>query len=426
MGERSKNMGKMLNNPKQRNIYVFGVVVVVITLVAGVYYATHTNNINTVVTPGAVVAGVPNVNNVPGNSTSPDYNKKLNEDNREDAQKALAQNGSFIPTPKGTSTSSDTSVIDLVDKQKAEEQRIKDEAEAKEFAELRRVQEEERIKLAQSQTNLIQPSGQLVSTNAVQVAVPKAVKKPKYTQEDAILINAMLGVNKAKTSSSEFNFAGQKPENNTNVATNNAVSTNDSVASNQNVNANNVVPLQKAGTMLNAILETAVNSDEPSPILAKIVTGPLKGTRLIGSIQNLGEKVVLQFSVANIPNIPSSVKISAVAVDPDSSRTAMASDVNHHYIQRYGVLLASSFLTGWAQAISQTNSISTITQNGAIITVPKGDLTAKDINRVALGNVGTTLADDAKKTNQNLKPTIKVNGGIAIGILLMDDLVVKQ
>ena len=58
-------------------------------------------------------------------------------------------------------------------------------------------------------------------------------------------------------------------------------------------------------------------------------------------------------------------------------------------------------------------------------TIVQGELTSKDITKQAIGNVGKELAESTRQENQNLKPTITVDQGIAIGILLMDDLIVR-
>lgn len=429
MGERAKNMGQMLNNPKQRNMYFMIIGVAALTLIGGVYFATRGSGIENVAPAGASVSSVPLVNSTPGESSSEEYNKKVREANAEEAEKALKNNGTFVGTLTGNSTS-DVSPIDLVDKQKEEAKRLKAEQEAKEYAELQKVQEIERQKLAQAQPqpNLVVNPSNVINTQQMSVnATPLKTAKPKYSNEDYILIATMMGTTKAKVPNSEFNYAGQKPENVQNSGQQVSQATNNSVTGTTQNTQTPVEPLAKAGTILNAILETSVNSDEPGPILAKVVSGPLKGTKLIGSIQNVGEKVILQFSTANMPSLSSSVKISAVAIDPNTTRTALASDVDHHYFQRYGILLASSFLSGWAQAIQQNNQTTTISPiTGAVITTPNGNLTSRDINRQALGNVGTELAQDTKQRNQNLQPTVTVNSGIAIGIFLVEDFVTNK
>ena len=105
-------------------------------------------------------------------------------------------------------------------------------------------------------------------------------------------------------------------------------------------------PIIKAGTVMFAVLDTAVNSDEKSPILATIVTGELKGTKIIGNFERVDKKVLMKFNVMNVPRFQHTFGINAVAIDPNTARTAVSGYVNSHYLLRYGTLFASAFLSG--------------------------------------------------------------------------------
>lgn len=408
---------KKARNPQQRNMFLALGVGAIVVLGVGLYFAT--GNDSSQQPAGANVATVPPVNAVPGTSTSPDYNKRVQESNDQQAQQALNQGNTFVPTVTGQNNMANGNPLDLIDKQKEEAARKAKEAEeARAAEELARVQQEERDRLAQQPVIInVQPTPQPVIPTPV-------VKKPKYTGEDYILLSAIINAQRIRSPHSEFDYAGktlEEPETTSNNGGNNIQGT--QVSNNVQQQAQgSMLPFAKAGTIFNAVLETAVNSDEPGPVLAKIVSGPLKGARLIGSMQNVGEKVVLQFSTANLPNMSTSTKISAVAVDPDTSRTALASDVDHHYFARYGILLASSFLSGWSNAIANQKSTTYVTHSGTIVR-NQGQLDSKQINRQAFGQVGTELANSVRQNTQNIKPTVTVDAGIAIGILLVDDFV---
>lgn len=399
MGDRINNMGKMMNNPKQRNMYFMIAGVVVVTVIAGFWFATR-NHANNTPDAGAQVAAVPSINVVPGASTNPEYNKKVADNNNVQAQKALTNNGSYVPTVTNTSGMSDTSPLDQIDKERD-----------------KRNQQAKVDVPASTPAPVVVASAPVVAVAPPVIQAPApVVKKAKYSQEDYVLIATLANSWKTKEPSSEFDFTKNKGNGSAQEATQNA-----SAATASSSTVATTPPLAKAGTIFNAILETAINSDEPSPVLAKIVSGPLKGTRLIGSIQNEGEKVVVQFTTASLPNYSNSVKLNAVAVDPDSTRTALASDVDHHYLEKYGLLLASSFLSGYSTAIARENTTTSVGPLGNV-TVSQGELTSSQINKQALGNVGTQLANTAQQNIQNVKPTITVDGGSAIGILLMEDL----
>lgn len=178
--------------------------------------------------------------------------------------------------------------------------------------------------------------------------------------------------------------------------------------------------IYKAGTILFAVLDTGINSDEQSPILATIVQqGRLKNAKVLGQFQRVEKKVVLQFNMMNVPSIANSVPINAVAIDQYTARTALASKVNNHYMLRYGTLFASSFVSGLAQAIQTSGSESQQNINGSQSNFfPKLDPGQKAL--VALGNVGQQFGSLLSPMFSR-PPTVEVKAGSPIGILLMAD-----
>ncbi|NNM58804.1 MAG: hypothetical protein HKM04_03215 [Legionellales bacterium] len=213
----------------------------------------------------------------------------------------------------------------------------------------------------------------------------------------------------------------------------------------------------KAGTILFGVLSTAVNSDEPGPVMATIVTGQLKGSKLIGAIQNSppipgsggATKLILNFTSMSVPYLPESISISAVAVDPDTARTALGSEVDHHYLERYGSLFASAFLEGWGQEISSAGTTVTVspfggttsTKNGTgttqtVVVNPDGTTTTTSTSpptnsqggtlgigqnvAAGLGQVGTNWGQQLGDTF-NRPNTVIINSGVSIGLLFLSD-----
>lgn len=185
--------------------------------------------------------------------------------------------------------------------------------------------------------------------------------------------------------------------------------------------------LIKAGTILFAVLDTAVNSDEPGPVLATVVGGKFKGAKLIGTMtavpipgQGSPEKVSLNFSIMNIPEAPTSIPVQAVAVDPDTERTALASDVDRHYILRYGAIFASAFMTGYAKVITSQGTIQETATNGQSVRTQSPELSGRKQIYAALGEVGKKWGD-AVAPLANRPYTITVDAGIGLGILFLSD-----
>jgi intracellular multiplication protein IcmE len=180
----------------------------------------------------------------------------------------------------------------------------------------------------------------------------------------------------------------------------------------------------KAGTILFAVLDTGINSDEPGPIMATITQGKLKGSKVLGSYKREKKKVVLQFSTLSVPYLDSSMGIKAYGVDPELGRVAMATSVDSHYLYRYGTYFAASFIGGLGDAIQNSKSTITTTIWGTT-TQQYSDLDPVEEALVALGDVGQKMRDILEK-DIDTPPTVRVKAGSGIGLLLMSDLTVPK
>ena len=180
-------------------------------------------------------------------------------------------------------------------------------------------------------------------------------------------------------------------------------------------------PIIKAGSILYAVLDTAVDSDYPeSPVMATVVAGEYKGAKLLGSIKTVkdGQRVMLTFNLMTMNDWPTGATVNAYAIDPDSARSAVATSVNNHYMLRYGTLFASSFLQGLGQAVQDSGT--TVTSDSGVVTQSTSDLDTQETVLVALGQVGQNASAEIGKL-QGTPPTVKVKAGIGIGVLFMGD-----
>jgi intracellular multiplication protein IcmE len=181
----------------------------------------------------------------------------------------------------------------------------------------------------------------------------------------------------------------------------------------------------KAGTILFAVLDTGINSDEKSPILCTIVTGDLKGSKLLGNFERLDQKVVLKFSVLNVPYLKQTVGVNLVAIDPNTAKTAIATDVDNHYLLRYGSLLAANFISGFGQAIQDSASTLTVNTGTGETFKFNGGMSAGKAAEAALGQMGSALSQ-AVQPIFNRPPTVTVAAGSPLGLLIMSDLALPK
>ncbi|MBS0289055.1 MAG: hypothetical protein JSS07_03325 [Proteobacteria bacterium] len=183
----------------------------------------------------------------------------------------------------------------------------------------------------------------------------------------------------------------------------------------------------KAGTVLFGVLDTAVNTDEPGPVLATVVSGKYNGGRLIGTFTHQAQQtsLTINFNQMTLPKKAKSFGVSAVAIDPDTARTALATDYDRHLLQRYGMLFAASFIQGYGQAIAQQGSTTTTSPLTGTTTSTYPELDNRQIFFVALGELG-------KQTSQAIKPyfntpyTVTVDQGTSVGLLFLSDVDVSD
>ncbi len=180
-------------------------------------------------------------------------------------------------------------------------------------------------------------------------------------------------------------------------------------------------PIIKAGSVLYAVLDTAVDSDYPdSPVMATVVSGEFKGAKVLGSIKTVkdGQRVTLVFNLMTMNDWPTGATVNAFAIDPDSAKSAMATSVNNHYMLRYGTAFAASFLQGLGQAVADSGT--TVSSDSGVVTESTSSLNTEETILVALGQVGQNASAEVAKL-QNTPPTVKIKAGMGIGILFMGD-----
>lgn len=184
-------------------------------------------------------------------------------------------------------------------------------------------------------------------------------------------------------------------------------------------NVNGKAALVRAGTIIPAVMITALNSDTPGPVMAQIVSGEFKGARLLGQMRSSDKGIVVQFNQLSIAGHNKTYSINAFAIDPNSTSTSLASDVDNHYFLRYGLGLAAAFISGYGEAVQNKGTTTTVGPMGNV-TQTQGDLSHSEIAESAFGKMGQKLGQELDK-DTNRKPTVTVDSGVPLGILFMND-----
>jgi intracellular multiplication protein IcmE len=177
--------------------------------------------------------------------------------------------------------------------------------------------------------------------------------------------------------------------------------------------------LVSAGTVSYAQLLTEANSDVPGPILAQIVSGPLKGARAVGRFQvanGYSDYLVLTFKLADLKGVD--YRINAIALDPDTTLGGMATEVDQRYFTRLVLPAAAGFLQGFAQAVGQNNQ--DVVTNGTTTIVENSSRGIHQGLYSGLGDAATTASQFFQTQANQTQPLVRVAAGTPMGIFFVE------
>ena len=177
------------------------------------------------------------------------------------------------------------------------------------------------------------------------------------------------------------------------------------------------LPGLKVGDILQCVNRVTLDSDAPGPAMVEVVSGPYRGARVVGSFQRLNEHLVLRFSELAAPDGSVHVHdIAGFAIDPATDRTAVRTDVDNHVLERWGGLVAASFLEGFGEAVERSGTSAHTTIYGSGWSVP--DYSLGEEMWIAAGKAGERAAN-ALDRGFGRAPTVTLESGTAMGVLLL-------
>lgn len=176
----------------------------------------------------------------------------------------------------------------------------------------------------------------------------------------------------------------------------------------------------KPGDLLYAVVDTGVDSDVPSAVMATVASGKYKDSRLLGSFQRHDERLVLAFNRVVLPS-GDTAQIDAYAVDPSTSEASVATSVDTHFFSRWGGLIASAFLEGLGTAKQYSGAQSTIYGNSGNTTdqMVWNTYSLEDQAWIAAGKVGEKAGKIFEK-GFDRPPTVYLESGTSIGVLVLN------
>ncbi len=175
-----------------------------------------------------------------------------------------------------------------------------------------------------------------------------------------------------------------------------------------------------AGSIEYGQLIIEANTDTPGPVLAMIASGPLRGSRLIGTFTEENELITLNFSTVVVDGV--SQPVNAIALDPKTTLSGMATDVDHRYFERVLLPMAAAFVEGAAEAISNSG-LTTVTVDGGAAVSSTEETDTKEQIASGIEEAGQELSSIIDETADQIKVKVVIAPGTRIGILFIDSVV---
>lgn len=172
-----------------------------------------------------------------------------------------------------------------------------------------------------------------------------------------------------------------------------------------------------AGNIEYGQMITEANTDAPGPVLAHILSGPLRGSRLLGSFNSMENYLVLSFNTIVIDGVSQS--INAVALDPRTANTGMATEVNNRYFQRIVLPAAAAFVEGMGSAIAESGT-TTVTVSGDTVIEETSPLNTRQEIYKGVGEAASKIGQLMDREAGRIRPLIRVASGTPMGILFLD------
>jgi intracellular multiplication protein IcmE len=365
------------------------------------------------------------VNATPG-TENPDqeYIRALQERNQQEAQKAFSEGGSALPVPIGTAEGSGLTVPTAPEP-----------AQTDPLTAWRREAESRRLAMEQQAVTDEEPDTQLAAPEVVPMVQPvrpqpQAVRAdPEAPQRLAAQMRVVLAAQSPGTSRvsnitvvpsayadmkrAEAAIAEQQRQ--TGMA-GGGIGPNGQPLPGGGATPEVDKVILSAGSIVYGQLMNQLNSDLPGPVLVSLLSGPFAGGRAIGQLQMRQEYLILTFSKVIKDGVV--YQVEGVALDEETTLTGHRSSIDRHYFSRVILPAAARFVQGYASAVAETGTSTTVTGGGGVVQ----DEPEPDAREEALAGVeeAAEAVADIMDEETDRPVTVHVDKGTTLGILFTE------
>lgn len=344
---------------------------------------------------GSVVAQGSKVKAPPGTEeATPAYVEAVQEKTQERIEEAQKTGTSALPTPIEPSSNR----LEVPDQQEEQEDPLQ---------RWRQIQEE-RLQRELQQTQIVE--GPVIDESQDQTEAIQAVAEVMSSQMQAILEAQTVEVpiqSRTITPPDFLQALNQQAEEEAAAAA--------AAEAQSNLTGESII-IMPAGEILYGQLITEANSDIPGPVLAQIASGPLKGSKVLGSFQTQNELITLNFNTLVYKG--ESLSIEAVAVDPNTTLPGMATEVDRRIFKRVVLPAAAAFVEGLSSAIAESGRTS-VTVSGETVIEDEEETTNEQEVASGIEEAGRELGDILDDIADDTEVLVRIAAGTPMGILFV-------
>ncbi len=384
---------------RDKPIVKFGIIAGVIVLIVGIFLFFRSGE---PLNPSAV-PGPSDLTSPPGTEeVSPKIREAIIEKDAERREIAIEQGGSSLDTPLEPPVGR----IQLPPDQEEEEDPLQ---------RWKRLQQE-RLEKEAEQARLLQPEGpqaDFISQDAIQAMADAMAAQMQIILEGL----GDIPLQYVAMTSPEYLEALRAEQEEKAEAVR--------IAAEQAANKDIAEILLPAGEIVYAQTILEANSDVPGPVLARIMSGPLRGAKVLGSFEVQNEYLTLQFNTIVLDGI--SQGIDAIALDPGTTLPGVVSEVDHRYFTRVVLPAAAAFVEGAAEAIADSGRTTiTISDSGTSATTSSSNTGRDEEIASGIEEAAQELSDILDERANETKVLVRLESGTPIGLLFLEPVLKEE
>lgn len=180
-------------------------------------------------------------------------------------------------------------------------------------------------------------------------------------------------------------------------------------------------PVIRTGNVLYAETISEINTDDGTDAMAVVRGGVWDGAKLIGKVENKPNNIGVKFTTLAPQDGRPAMSINAVALRTEDASQGIAETIDHHTLERYIALGASSLLSGFGKAYAQPAGTTVIAPSGTTMTTTQ-EPSSKQVWATALGELGTSASQEIQR-GFNRPTTYSTPADTGIAVFFLADVV---